>query len=126
MNSDPKPPFLYRLLRCLLWLLTHSLYRVRAFGRENVPATGGALLVCNHLSLIDALLLQASCSRAIRFIMHKSFYDRPSITPWARISKAIPISSEQRPRELIKSLQTASEAIQNGEVVCIFAEGQIT
>jgi acyl-[acyl-carrier-protein]-phospholipid O-acyltransferase/long-chain-fatty-acid--[acyl-carrier-protein] ligase len=126
MNSETKPAFLYRVLRCLLWLLTHTLYRIKAFGTENIPASGGALLVCNHLSLVDALLLQASASRPIRFIMHKSFYDRPSIKPWARVSRAIPISSEQRPRELIKSLQTASEAIKSGEVVCIFAEGQIT
>ena len=114
------------LLRFLMWLATHTLYRVRVMGRDNIPAKGGALFVCNHLSLADAVLLQASTDRPIRFIMLKAMYDLPFIKPWARIMKAIPISSELRPREMIKSLQTASEAIQNGEVVCIFAEGQIT
>ena len=114
------------LLRFLLWLATHTLYRVRVMGRDNIPAKGGALFVCNHLSLADAVLLQASTDRPIRFIMLKAMYESRWINPWARIMKAIPISSELRPREMIKSLQTASEAIQNGEVVCIFAEGQIT
>jgi len=114
------------LLRFLLWVATHTLYRVRVMGRDNIPAKGGALFVCNHLSLADAVLLQASTDRPIRFIMLKAMYEARFIHPWARIMKAIPISSELRPREMIKSLQTASEAIQNGEVVCIFAEGQIT
>ena len=114
------------LLRFLLWIATHTLYRVRVMGRDHIPAKGGALFVCNHLSLADAMLLQASTDRPIRFIMLKALYDAPLIKPFARIMRAIPISSELRPREMIKSLQTASEAIQNGEVVCIFAEGQIT
>ncbi len=114
------------LLRFLLWIATHSIYRVRVMGRDNIPAKGGALFVCNHLSLADAVMLQASTDRPIRFIMLKAMYELPWIKPWARIMQAIPISSELRPREMIKSLQTASEAIQNGEVVCIFAEGQIT
>lgn len=114
------------LLRLLLWIATHTLYRVRVLGRENIPPKGGALFVCNHLSLADAVLLQSTTDRPIRFIMLKAIYESRLIKPWARIMKAIPISSELRPREMIKSLQTASEAIQNGEVVCIFAEGQIT
>jgi acyl-[acyl-carrier-protein]-phospholipid O-acyltransferase/long-chain-fatty-acid--[acyl-carrier-protein] ligase len=114
------------LLRLLLWFATHSLYRVRVMGRENIPARGGALLVCNHLSLADAALLQSATDRPIRFIMLKAIYEQRLIKPWVRIMRAIPISSELRPREMIKSLQTASDAIRNGELVCIFAEGQIT
>ncbi len=113
-------------VRLLLWLLTHSLYRIRVEGRENMPAKGGALLVCNHLSFIDAVLLMASTDRPIRFIILKDFYDHPLVHPFARIMQAIPISSKLRPRELIRSLRTATTAIQMGEVVCIFAEGQIT
>lgn len=113
-------------LRFLLWCLTHSLYRIRVDGRENIPEKGGALFVCNHLSLVDALLLAASTDRPIRFIMYKGIYDRPWIKPVARIMRAIPISSELRPREMLHSLRSATEAIRNGEVVCIFAEGQIT
>ncbi len=114
------------LLRLLLWLVTHTIYRIRVDGRENIPEKGGALLVSNHLSMFDAQLLQASTDRPIRFLMFKGAYDRPMIKPFARIMKVIPISAQIRPREMIQSLRTASEAIRQGEVVCIFAEGQIT
>ncbi len=114
------------LLRFVLWALTRTLYRIRVDGRENIPDRGGALFVCNHLSLVDALLLAASTDRHIRFIMYKGIYELPWIKPVARLMRAIPISSELRPREMLHALHSASEAIQNGEVVCIFAEGQIT
>jgi acyl-[acyl-carrier-protein]-phospholipid O-acyltransferase/long-chain-fatty-acid--[acyl-carrier-protein] ligase len=114
------------LLRFVLWCLTHTLYRIRVDGRDNIPAKGGALFVSNHLSLVDALLLAASTDRPIRFIMYKGIYERRWIKPFARVMHAIPISSELHPREMLQSLHLASEAIRNGEVVCIFAEGQIT
>jgi acyl-[acyl-carrier-protein]-phospholipid O-acyltransferase/long-chain-fatty-acid--[acyl-carrier-protein] ligase len=114
------------LLRFVLWALTHTLYRIRVDGRDNIPAKGGALFVSNHLSLVDALLLAACTDRPIRFIMYKGIYERPWIKPFARIMRAIPISSELRPREMLQSLHSASEAIRNGEVICIFAEGQVT
>jgi acyl-[acyl-carrier-protein]-phospholipid O-acyltransferase/long-chain-fatty-acid--[acyl-carrier-protein] ligase len=113
-------------VRLLLWLLTHSMYRIRIEGRDNIPEKGGALLVCNHLSFIDAVLLSASTDRPVRFIMLKDFYDHPLIHPFARVMQAIPISSKLRPRDLIHSLRQASDAIRQGDVVCIFAEGQIT
>jgi acyl-[acyl-carrier-protein]-phospholipid O-acyltransferase/long-chain-fatty-acid--[acyl-carrier-protein] ligase len=114
------------LLRFLLWCVTHSIYRIRVIGRDNLPEKGGALFVCNHVSFFDALLLQASMDRPVRFMMFKGIYEKPWIKPFAKILGIIPVSSEQRPRELIHSLQAASEAIRAGEVVCIFAEGQIT
>jgi acyl-[acyl-carrier-protein]-phospholipid O-acyltransferase/long-chain-fatty-acid--[acyl-carrier-protein] ligase len=99
---------------------------MRIKGRDNIPAKGGALFVCNHLSLVDALLLGGSTERHIRFLMYRGYYDHPIIGLFARGARAIPISSEQRPREMIRSLRAASDAIRNGEVVCIFAEGQMT
>lgn len=114
------------LLRFIMWVATHTIYRIKVLGRDNIPTKGGALFVCNHLSLADAVLLQAAVDRPVRFIMLKAMYDKKFIGTWAKITGAIPISSELRPREMIKSLQTASDAIQNGEIVCIFAEGQIT
>jgi len=78
--------------------------------------------VCNHLSFADALLLIAATDRPIRFLMFKGIYEQRWIKPFAKILRAIPVSSDQRPRELIHSLQAASDAIRNGEVVCIFAE----
>jgi acyl-[acyl-carrier-protein]-phospholipid O-acyltransferase / long-chain-fatty-acid--[acyl-carrier-protein] ligase len=114
------------LLRLLVWILVHSVYRIQIQGRDNIPAKGGALFVCNHLSLIDALLLGGATERHIRFLMYKGYYDRPLIGLFARAAGAIPISSEQRRRDMIQSMRTASDAICNGQVVCIFAEGQMT
>jgi acyl-[acyl-carrier-protein]-phospholipid O-acyltransferase/long-chain-fatty-acid--[acyl-carrier-protein] ligase len=99
---------------------------VRVLGRENIPTQGGALFVCNHLSFVDGLLLVASTNRFIRFVMYKGIYEMPWVKPFARVLNGIPISSELRPREMLKSLQAASDAVRNGELVCIFAEGQIT
>ena len=126
MNLSARHPFSRGLLRSLLWFLTHTFYRVCAIGVGNIPQSGGALLVCNHLSLVDALLLAASTRRHIRFVMYKGIYQQRWIHPIARLMQAIPISSELRPREMLQSLRTATEAIQQGELVCIFAEGQIT
>lgn len=114
------------LLRFVLWLLTRTIYRIRVEGRDNIPEKGGALFVCNHVSFVDALLLLASTDRRVRFMMYKATYELPYVKPFARILGIIPISAEQRPREMIRSLQAASEAIRAGDVVCIFAEGQIT
>ena len=99
------------LLRFGLWLLTRTVYRVRVLGLENIPAKGGALFVCNHVSFVDALLLIASTDRPVRFMMFAGFYELPYVKPLARILGVIPISSEQNPRELIRSMQVASQAI---------------
>ena len=114
------------VLRVFLWLLSHSIYRMHVTGREHLPATGGALLVSNHTSFIDVLLLMASCPRPLRFLMFKDLYDHPLLHPFARLVRAIPISPQQRPRDMIQSLRAAGDAIRAGEMVCIFAEGQIT
>jgi acyl-[acyl-carrier-protein]-phospholipid O-acyltransferase / long-chain-fatty-acid--[acyl-carrier-protein] ligase len=114
------------LLRLFVWLFTHSVYRLRVEGRENIPEKGGTLFVCNHVSFMDALFIIGSTDRMIRTIMLQGIYDQWLVKPFAKAMKAIPISSQLRPRDMIKSLRTASEAIKNGDVVCIFAEGQIT
>jgi acyl-[acyl-carrier-protein]-phospholipid O-acyltransferase/long-chain-fatty-acid--[acyl-carrier-protein] ligase len=114
------------LLRLVVWLFTHSVYRLRIVGRDNIPDKGGALFVCNHVSFVDALLIIGSTDRRIRAIMYKGIYDTWYVKPFAKAMGAIPISSQSRPRELLKALQQASDAIRNGDVVCIFAEGQIT
>jgi len=113
-------------LRLVLWFLTHTVYRIKLLGRDNIPEKGGALLVCNHMSFVDVLLLIASADRPIRFLMFQDIYELPVLKPFARMMRAIPISSELRPRDMIRSLRTASDAIRNGELVCIFAEGQIS
>jgi acyl-[acyl-carrier-protein]-phospholipid O-acyltransferase/long-chain-fatty-acid--[acyl-carrier-protein] ligase len=112
--------------RLILFFLTHTIYRVKVLGRENFPEKSGALLVCNHMSFVDAALLIASTDRPIRFLMYKDIFQNRVVNPFARMLNAIPISGEQRPREMIRSLRTASDALRNDEIVCIFAEGQIT
>jgi acyl-[acyl-carrier-protein]-phospholipid O-acyltransferase / long-chain-fatty-acid--[acyl-carrier-protein] ligase len=114
------------LMRLVLWLLTHSVYRIRVVGRDNIPERGGALFVSNHMSFVDALLLIASTDRRIRFLMEEELYERRFIKPFARMMRVIPISTRQSPRALIHALREATRSIQDGRVVCIFAEGQIT
>jgi len=114
------------LLRLLLWLTTHTLYRLDVAGRERVPAKGGALLAPNHVSIADAAFLIAALDRPIRFLMFKGSYDHPFVKPFAKILRVIPIASDQGPREMIHSLREATEALRNGELVCIFPEGQMT
>src|SRR6266571_1794053 len=114
------------LLRLMLWIATHTLYRLDVEGRENVPARGGALLTPNHVSMADAVFLIASIDRPIRFLMFKGSYDHPLVKPFAKILGVISIASDQGPREMIHALRQATEALKNGEVVCIFPEGQMT
>ncbi|HKW65602.1 MAG TPA: acyl-[ACP]--phospholipid O-acyltransferase [Candidatus Acidoferrum sp.] len=114
------------LLRLLLWIATHTLYRLDVVGRENVPARGGALLTPNHVSMADAAFLIASIDRPVRFLMFRGSYEHPLVKPFAKILGVIPIASDQGPREMIHSLRLATEALKNGEVVCIFPEGQMT
>ena len=114
------------LLRLLLWISTNTLYRLDVQGRENVPARGGALLTPNHVSMADAVLLIASIDRPIRFLMFRGSYEHPLVKPFAKIMGVIPIASDQGPREMIHSLRLATEALKNGEIVCIFPEGQMT
>lgn len=114
------------LARFVLWALTHTFYRVRVLGRENLPERGGALLVSNHLSMADALFVIASTGRRIRFIMHQDQFNKWWVKPIAKMLKVITISADFGPKELIKSLKQASDCVKNGEVVCIFAEGEIS
>ncbi len=114
------------LVRLLLWIAAHTIYRLDLKGQENIPARGGVLLTPNHASWVDAVLLIAATDRPIRFLMFKGVYDHPVVKPFAKMLKIIPIASDQGPREMIHSLREASEALRNGEVVCIFPEGEIT
>ena len=114
------------LLRFIGWLLTHTFYKIKIEGRENVPFHGGALLVPNHVSFIDALLVGATVQRFIKFIMFHEIYEIPVVKQIAKIMEAIPINPEGGRNSIMKSLITAREKISSGEIVCIFPEGEIT
>lgn len=106
-------------------VITRILFRTRVQGRGNIPAEGPALLVCNHVSLVDALLVQYISPRPVRFVVWEELFESPIVGRFLKVMDAIPISSDMRPRSLIASLMTASNALNRGEIVCIFAPGQL-
>ncbi|QDU38137.1 Bifunctional protein Aas [Maioricimonas rarisocia] len=131
LSTIPVAAYILKLMpdlafRCALWLATKTVYRLRVYGRENVPEQGGAVLVANHVSFVDGVLLLVSSSRLVRFIVYADYTRKPGLRLFARIMRVIPIRAADPPRAIIKALQTAREAVQNGEVICIFAEGQLT
>jgi acyl-[acyl-carrier-protein]-phospholipid O-acyltransferase/long-chain-fatty-acid--[acyl-carrier-protein] ligase len=113
------------LIRFALWLVTHTIYRIRIVGQEHVPFRGPALLVCNHMSHADALLVGASVQRFIRFMMHRPYYEIRWLNWLFRLMKAIPVSARSR-RDIAASLERARDELRQGHVVCIFAEGAIS
>jgi len=113
-------------LRVALSLLTNTFYRLTILNREHVPQEGGALLVANHVSFIDGLLVLASLDRPVRFIVDRYYSEHPLFRHLARIMGAIPISSTGTPREILKALREAGRHLDDGDLVCIFPEGQIT
>ena len=114
------------LLRAVLVMLTNSLYRLRIVGQEQVPKVGGALLVPNHVSFIDGLLLIASLDRPVRFVVDAQYAERPFFRPLMKLFGVIPVSSYGGLRVVLRALRNAGAAIEKGELVCIFPEGQIT
>ena len=113
-------------VRFFVWLLSRFVYRVRIYDVENLPENGPGLLVANHVSWLDGVLLLLSSSRPIRMVAYADYVKGPWIGRLARLFGIIPIRSGDGPRALMHSLNTAREALQAGELVCIFAEGQIT
>jgi len=113
-------------LRFLVWLCAKTVYRLRVYGRDNVPETGGALLVANHVSWIDGVLLMLTSSRPIRMLAYADYINNWKLRWLSTLYGVIPIKDTAGPKELLKSLQAAREAIQQGDLVCIFAEGNIT
>ncbi|MCC6931908.1 MAG: MFS transporter [Deltaproteobacteria bacterium] len=114
------------LARCVNWLLTHLVYRVRIVSEENIPHEGGGLIVCNHVTYTDPSILLASVDRPIRFMIYRPIYNQWYIKPAADIFGCIPLASEEDPKSIVRALNTARDAVNNGELVCIFAEGALT
>ena len=113
-------------LRLVLIILTHSVYRLTVRGREHVPRRGGALLVPNHVSFVDGLLLLASLDRPIRFVVAAGYFRHPLLRPFMTSLGAMPIASSGDARVILRALRDAGRYLDQGEIVCIFAEGQIT
>ncbi|MBI5344007.1 MAG: MFS transporter [Deltaproteobacteria bacterium] len=112
-------------VRFIIWAITHTLYKIRINGRENIPERGPALLVSNHVSFVDGLLVGACAQRFIRFMVHDYFCELKPIRSFMRLMKVIPVAGGGR-REAVQSIKRAREELKAGHVVCIFAEGEIT
>ena len=111
------------LVRFTLWLVTHTIYRIRIEGAQHVPSRGPALLVCNHLSHIDGALVGGSMQRFVRFLVYKPYYEHWAVNPLLRMLHAIPVGDG---REALKAIEAARAELAGGHVVCIFAEGAIS
>lgn len=113
-------------IRFVTWLASHTIYRLFVYGRENLPETGGALLVANHVTWVDSVFILISSSRPIRMLAYADYVQRGVLGWLTKTMGVIPIKASEGPKSLVRSLATARQCIQNGELVCIFAEGQLT
>jgi len=115
------------LLRFIAWLLIHTLYKLKKRGVEHIPHEGAALIVCNHVSFVDPVILMAVSPRPIRFIMDHRIFRTPIISFVFRHSRAIPIApAKEDPAMMERAFAEAAKALDEGELVGIFPEGRIT
>lgn len=115
------------IMRMLIWLLVHTIYRVDKSGLDNIPDEGPAVLICNHVSFVDALVLAGSLRRPIRFVMYYKIFQMPLLSFIFRTANAIPIAgAREDPAMMERAFEQASEALRQGEIVCIFPEGKLT
>ncbi|MDE2491915.1 MAG: MFS transporter [Elusimicrobia bacterium] len=113
-------------LRLVLYPFANVLYSIRAVGVENVPLEGPVLLVANHVSFVDAVLIAMANQRLVRFMMLRQYYDLPVAHRLFRAMGCIPVSSGDGPKALAESFRRARAFMTSGEAVCIFAEGEIS
>jgi 1-acyl-sn-glycerol-3-phosphate acyltransferase len=115
------------LMRFICWLLIHSIYRLEKSGLENIPDEGPAVLVCNHVSFVDPLVILAASPRPIRFVMDHRIFRTPILSFVFRTGKAIPVASAKEDEKLLnEAFEQVAKALENGELVAIFPEGRIT
>ena len=115
------------LMRFLCWLLIHTVYRLDKEGIENIPEEGPALLICNHVSFVDALVILAASPRPIRFVMDHRVFKTPIISFIFKTGKAIPIAPAKENETLLNAAyDKVAEALEAGDLVGIFPEGRIT
>ena len=115
------------LMRFLIWLLIHTIYRLEKSGLEKIPDEGAAVIVCNHVSFVDALIIAAACRRPIRFVMDYKIFRVPVLSFIFRTGKTIPIAPKKEdPALLEKAYDDIDAALRDGDLVGIFPEGRIT
>src|SRR5207253_3635454 len=115
------------LLRFIAWILVHTVYRLKRVNAERIPATGAAVLVCNHVSFADAVVLVAASPRPVRFLMDHDMFKVPLLSWFFRQARAIPIApAHEHPDMLRRAYDSVAQALREGDLVCIFPEGKIT
>ncbi|HEU5464751.1 MAG TPA: MFS transporter, partial [Candidatus Binatia bacterium] len=112
-------------VRVILWLITHTIYRIKVVGAENMPLRGPALLVSNHVSFVDAFMVGGALPRLVRFMLHREYYELKGLNWLFRLMHSIPVSASNR-RNIVQSIKHARTELDRGQVVCIFAEGAIS
>jgi 1-acyl-sn-glycerol-3-phosphate acyltransferase len=115
------------LMRFLIWMLIHTIYRLREDGLEKIPDVGAVVLVSNHVSFVDALLIAAASRRPVRFVMDHRIFKVPVLSFIFRTGRAIPIAPQKEdPRLMERAFDEVARALAEGDVVCIFPEGKLT
>lgn len=115
------------LMRFVVWILINTLYRIHTHGIEKIPQSGPVVLVCNHVSFVDALIVGGSIRRPVRFVMYHKIFDIPLLRFLFRTAKAIPIAPAREDQALLAAaLDKIDAELAAGNVVCVFPEGAIT
>jgi hypothetical protein len=115
------------LMRFLSWMVINLVYRVRPTGLENIPKSGPAVVVCNHVSFMDPIILGGSVARPMRFVMYYKIFQMPFLSFIFRNAKAIPIASRAEDEELMNAaFEQVDAELAAGNIVCIFPEGGLT
>lgn len=113
-------------VRAILWLITNTFYRLRVVGGQNIPVKGGALLVANHVSFCDPIIIMASLDRPVRFLAYRGYYNVWWMKPVMNLFGVLPVAATDGPDSLARTLRQAGEAVAAGNIVCVFPEGGIT
>ena len=118
------PEFLGRFI---VWILVHTIYRIHKTGLEQIPERGPAVLVCNHVSFVDALVIAGCVRRPIRFVMYYKIFQIPLLSFVFRTAGAIPIASKKEDPELLeRAFDRIADSLEKGHLLCVFPEGRIT
>jgi 1-acyl-sn-glycerol-3-phosphate acyltransferase len=112
-------------VRFAVWCLANLFFKIRIIGAQNIPQKGGALIVSNHVSYADAVLIGCATPRFIRFLMWQPLYENKWLNWFSRMFYAIPISTNS-PKESLRALRNARAELESGALVGIFPEGEIT
>lgn len=113
------------VVRFLMWIVTHTMYRVKHKNLHHLPEQGGALIVCNHVSYMDALLLSGAYPRLIRFVMQEEYANLPPIRRFLKRAGVIPISATNR-GSIRRAFSQVEQDLSDGHIVCIFPEGHLS